>query len=67
MQERFGESSGVAMVRAPSGTVGHVFISMLHLSSTWRIYYLYSRHYSRDLPQGGLELPCILKFEGSPD
>lgn len=23
-----------------------------------------SRHYSGDLPQGGLELPCTLKFEG---
>ena len=22
------------------------------------------RRYSADLPQGGLEIPCILKFEG---
>ena len=24
-----------------------------------------SRRYSRDLPQGGLEVPCTLKFQGS--
>ncbi len=24
-----------------------------------------SRRYSGDLPQGGLEVPCLLKFEGN--
>lgn len=26
-----------------------------------------ARRYSADLPQGGLELPCVLKFQGSSD
>ena len=26
-----------------------------------------SRQYSRDLPQGGLEIPCLLTFEGSDE
>ncbi len=59
------------MVRA-STTVGHV---PRRISSICSIFLRRggnitctvtgSRHYSGDLPQGGLEVPCLLKFEGN--
>ena len=60
----------VAMVRA-SNTVGHV---PRRISSVCSIFLRRGgsisctitgiRQYSGDLPQGGLEVPCLLKFEG---
>ena len=60
----------VAMVRA-SNIVGHVpkrISSICHIflrrGGTITCTVTGSRQYSGDLPQGGLEVPCLLKFEG---
>ncbi len=57
----------VAMVRAPN-TVGHVprrvCSIFLRRGRSITCTFTGSRHYSGDLPQGGLEVPCLLKFVG---
>ena len=74
-QNEFGnifDPHAVAMVTASNITVGHVPRSISPLchfflrkiGNTIECQVTGSRRYSSDLPQGGLEIPCILKFCG---
>ncbi len=72
-RERFNSADpfAVSVVKA-STVVGHVprRISpvcslFLRRNGTIRCRVNGSRHHSLDLPQGGLEVPCILTFEGA--
>ena len=63
----------VAMVNSSMTVVGHVPRKILSICSVFllrggliKCEIDGHRRYSSDLPQGGLELPCLLTFVGSP-
>ena len=64
----------VEAVRRKSTTVGHspqeisaACSIFLHREGSIQCVVIGARCYSHDLPQGGLEVPCVLKFSmGSP-
>lgn len=42
-------------------------LNVLQWGGTIRCQVIAPRHYSRDLPHGGLEIPCMLTFEGNAE
>ena len=64
----------VSVIKSGTGVVGHV---PKKISTACSIFIrrggsitckvIGSRHYSRDLPQGGMEIPCLLEFTSSAE